>query len=223
MPFPIYLDNQATTPVDPMVLEDMLPYFTEKYGNAASVHHRLGQEAKEAVEMARKIIAQELNAAAREIIFTSGATESINLSIRGVCEQYEEKGKHIITQVTEHNAVLDTVEAMSKKGWNITLLPVDPKGHVNPESIQNAIRPDTVMVTIMHGNNEIGTLQPIGEIGKICREKRIFFHVDASQTFGKLPIDTQAMNIDLLAATSHKIYGPKGIGCLFIRQKKSKS
>ncbi len=219
---PIYLDNQATTPLDPHVLEAMLPYFSEKFGNAASKHHAYGREAKEAVERARKIIADELNASAREIIFTSGATESLNLAIRGVCEKYQDKGKHIITQATEHRAVLDTCGAMERKGWAVTYLPVDHQGRVEPDAILNAILDDTVLVAIMHANNEIGTIQPIKEIGAICRAKNVFFLVDACQSFGKLPLNVGGMNIDVMAATAHKIYGPKGVGLLYVRQKNPK-
>ena len=217
---PIYLDNQATTPLDPAVLESMLPYFNDKYGNAASIHHSFGHEAKEAVEKSRKIIAKELNASAREIVFTSGATESINLAIKGVSEKLKAKGRHIITQATEHNAVLDTCSALEKRGWEITKLPVQQNGLIDPKMIEDAIRKDTVLVTIMHANNEIGVIQPIGQIGNICKRNGVYFMVDASQSFAKISIDVQEINIDLLAFTAHKIYGPKGIGALFIKKKK---
>ena len=217
---PIYLDNQATTPLDPAVLESMLPYFNDKYGNAASIHHSFGHEAKEAVEISRKIIAKELNTSAREIVFTSGATESINLAIKGVSEKFKAKGRHIITQVTEHNAVLDTCSALEKRGWEITILPVQQNGLIDPKMIEDAIRKDTVLVTIMHANNEIGVIQPIGQIGNICKRNGVYFMVDASQSFAKISIDVQEINIDLLAFTAHKIYGPKGIGALFIKKKK---
>jgi len=216
---PIYLDNQATTPLDPAVLESMLPYFNDKYGNAASIHHSFGHEAKEAVEISRKIIAKELNASAREIVFTSGATESINLAIKGVSEKFKAKGRHIITQVTEHNAVLDTCSALERRGWEITKLPVQQDGRIDPKLIEDAIRKDTVLVTIMHANNEIGVIQPIQEIGDICLQHGVYFMVDASQSFAKLSIDVYKLNIDLLAFTAHKIYGPKGIGALFIKKK----
>jgi len=216
---PIYLDNQATTPLDPAVLESMLPYFNDKYGNAASIHHSFGHEAKEAVEKSRKIIAKELNASAREIVFTSGATESINLAIKGVSEKLKAKGRHIITQATEHNAVLDTCSALEKRGWEITILPVQQNGLIDPKMIEDAIRKDTVLVTIMHANNEIGVIQPIGQIGNICKRNGVYFMVDASQSFAKISIDVQEINIDLLAFTAHKIYGPKGIGALFIKKK----
>ena len=216
---PIYLDNQATTPLDPAVLESMLPYFNDKYGNAASIHHSFGHEAKEAVEISRKIIAKELNTSAREIVFTSGATESINLAIKGISEKLKEKGRHIITQVTEHNAVLDTCSALERRGWEITKLPVQQDGRIDPKLIEDAIRKDTVLVTIMHANNEIGVIQPIQEIGDICLQHGVYFMVDASQSFAKLSIDVYKLNIDLLAFTAHKIYGPKGIGALFIKKK----
>ena len=216
---PIYLDNQATTPLDPAVLESMLPYFNDKYGNAASIHHSFGHEAKDAVEKSRKIIAKELNTSAREIIFTSGATESINLAIKGVSEKLKAKGRHIITQVTEHNAVLDTCSALEKRGWEITKLPVQQNGLIDPKMIEGAIRKDTVLVTIMHANNEIGVIQPVRKIGNICKRHGVYFMVDASQSFAKILVDAQEINIDLLAFTSHKIYGPKGIGALFIKKK----
>ena len=216
---PIYLDNQATTPLDPAVLESMLPYFNDKYGNAASIHHSFGHEAKEAVEKSRKIIAKELNASAREIVFTSGATESINLAIKGVSEKLKAKGRHIITQVTEHNAVLDTCSALEKRGWEITKLPVQQNGLIDPKMIKDAIRKDTVLVTIMHANNEIGVIQPVRQIGNICKRHGVYFMVDASQSFAKISVDVQEINIDLLAFTAHKIYGPKGIGALFIKKK----
>jgi len=216
---PIYLDNQATTPLDPAVLESMLPYFNDKYGNAASIHHSFGHEAKEAVEISRKIIAKELNASAREIVFTSGATESINLAIKGVSEKLEAKGRHIITQATEHNAVLDTCSTLEKRGWEITILPVQQNGLIDPKMIEDAIRKDTVLVTIMHANNEIGVIQPVRQIGNICKRHGVYFMVDASQSFAKISVDAQEINIDLLAFTAHKIYGPKGIGALFIKKK----
>jgi cysteine desulfurase len=216
---PIYLDNQATTPLDPAVLESMLPYFNDKYGNAASIHHSFGHEAKEAVEISRKIIAKELNTSAREIVFTSGATESINLAIKGISEKFKAKGRHIITQVTEHNAVLDTCSALEKRGWEITKLPVQQNGLIDPKMIDDAIRKDTVLVTIMHANNEIGVIQPVRQIGNICKRHGVYFMVDASQSFAKISVDAQEINIDLLAFTAHKIYGPKGIGALFIKKK----
>ncbi|SVB08344.1 uncharacterized protein METZ01_LOCUS161198 [marine metagenome] len=219
---PIYLDNQATTPLDPAVLEAMLPYLKNKFGNAASVHHIYGREGKEAVENSRKILADSINGRPRDIIFTSGATESINLAIKGVCKKYQNKGKHVVTQQTEHKAVLDTCASMEKMGWRVTYLPVNSDGIVNPNSVFDAIEKDTVLVTIMHANNEIGTIQPIAEIGAICRQENTFFMVDACQSFGKLDINVNEMNIDLMAATAHKIYGPKGVGLLYVRQKDPK-
>ena len=219
---PIYLDNQATTPLDPAVLEAMLPYLKNKFGNAASVHHIYGREGKEAVENSRKLLAESINGRPRDIIFTSGATESINLAIKGVCKKYQNKGKHVVTQQTEHKAVLDTCASMEKMGWRITYLPVNSDGIVNPNSVFDAIEKDTVLVTVMHANNEIGTIQPIAEIGAICRQENTFFMVDACQSFGKLDIDVNEMNIDLMAATAHKIYGPKGVGLLYVRQKDPK-
>ena len=219
---PIYLDNQATTPLDPAVLKVMLPYLKNKFGNAASVHHIYGREGKEAVENSRKLMAESINGRPRDIIFTSGATESINLAIKGVCKKYQNKGKHVVTQQTEHKAVLDTCASMEKMGWRVTYLPVNSDGIVNPDSVFDAIKKDTVLVTIMHANNEIGTIQPIAEIGAICRQENTFFMVDACQSFGKLDIDVNEMNIDMMAATAHKIYGPKGVGLLYVRQKDPK-
>ena len=219
---PIYLDNQATTPIDPAVLSAMLPYFREKFGNAASVHHAYGREGKEAVENSRRLLAECIKGQPRDIIFTSGATESVNLAIKGVCKKNNSKGRHIITQKTEHKAVLDTCASIEKAGWSVTYLPVDSDGLVSPESVLNAIEKDTVMGSIMHANNEIGTIQPVSDIGAICRKEKIFFMVDACQSFGKLDIDVDRMNIDLLTATAHKIYGPKGIGFLYARQKDPK-
>ena len=218
----IYLDNQATTPIDPAVLSAMLPYFREKFGNAASVHHAYGREGKEAVERSRRFLAESIRSQPRDIIFSSGATESINLAIKGVCNKYNSKGRHIITQQTEHKAVMDTCASIEKAGWSVTYLPVDSDGLVSPDSVLNAIGKDTVMVSIMHANNEIGTIQPLTNIGAICRKEKIFFMVDACQSFGKLDIDVDRMKIDLLAATAHKIYGPKGIGFLYARQKDPK-
>ena len=218
----IYLDNQATTPIDPVVLSAMLPYFREKFGNAGSVHHAYGRESKEAVERSRRFLAESIRCRPIDIIFTSGATESINLAIKGVCKKYNSNGRHIITQQTEHKAVLDTCASIEKAGWSVTYLPVDSDGLVSPDSVLNAIEKDTVMVSIMHANNEIGTIQPVSDIGTICRKEKIFFMVDACQSFGKLDINVDRMNIDLLAATAHKIYGPKGIGFLYARQKDPK-
>ena len=215
----IYLDNQSTTPIDPKVLDAMIPFFVEKFGNSSSVHHSYGQESKDAVEKARSFLANAINAQKREIIFTSGATEAINLALKGIVETYT-KNKHIITQSTEHNAVLDTCSSIARKGWSVTKVPVDLNGFVNPKSILESINDQTVLVSVMHANNEIGSIQPIKEIGKICKDNNILFFVDACQSFGKLDIDVEEMNINMLAATAHKLYGPKGIGFLYISQKK---
>ncbi len=219
MVYPIYLDNQATTPLDPIVLESMMPYFKEKFGNAASSHHIYGQDAKQAVEYSRNEISKVLNAKPREIIFTSGATEAVNLGIKGIVEQNENTGCHIITQETEHKAVLDTYISLEKRGVKISILPVGSDGFLDPDSVKNEITNNTVLVSIMHANNEIGTVQSIKEIGLICRDKGVLFLVDSCQSFGKLDIDVKDMNINLLAATGHKIYGPKGIGFLYVSQK----
>lgn len=220
MKFPIYLDNHSTTPMDPRVLEAMLPYFVEKFGNAASRNHPFGWEAEEAVENARKQIARLIHADAKELVFTSGATESDNLAIKGVMEMYREKGDHIITSLTEHRAVLDTAKALeSKKGLKVTYLPVDKHGMVSPDDVRNAITDKTILISIMMANNEIGTINPIKEIGKIAKEKGVLFHCDATQGVGKIPVDVQEMGIDLMSFTAHKIYGPKGVGALYVRKK----
>jgi cysteine desulfurase len=217
---PIYLDNHATTPVDPRVLDAMLPYLKDKFGNAASRQHSFGWEAEGAVEIARKQIAKLINANHREIIFTSGATESINLAIKGVAYAYSSKGKHIITSQIEHKAVLDTCKRLEKQGFKITYLPVDKYGLVDPDDLRRSITPDTILVSIMFANNEIGTIEPIDEIGKICAEMNVLFHTDAAQALGKVSIDVRSMNIDLMSISAHKIYGPKGIGALFIRKRR---
>jgi cysteine desulfurase len=218
----IYLDNNATTPTDPAVVEAMIPYFLDKFGNASSRNHYFGWEAQDAVENSRRLISNELNCRSREVVFTSGATEGITLAIKGFCERNKDKGSHIITQVTEHKAVLDTCSEMEKNGWKVTFLPVENDGRVSPERINDSINKQTVLISIMHANNEIGSINNILEIGKICRENNIRFMVDAAQSFGKLAIDVDLMNIDLLSASAHKIYGPKGIGFLYVRQRNPK-
>ena len=220
MKLPIFLDNHSTTPMDPRVLEAMLPYFVEKFGNAASRNHAFGWEAEEAVENARKQIAKLIHADSKEIVFTSGATESDNLALKGVIEMYHEKGNHIITSTTEHRAVLDTAKSLETKGKaTVTYLSVDKYGMVNPEDVRKAITDKTVLISIMLANNEIGTINPVKEIGKIAKEKGILFHCDATQGVGKIPVNVQEMGIDLMSFSAHKIYGPKGIGVLYVRKK----
>jgi cysteine desulfurase len=216
---PIYLDYQATTPMDPRVLEVMMPYFTYKFGNPHSRSHSYGWEAEEGVEKARGQVAKLIGADEKEVIFTSGATESNNLAIRGVAEFYKDRRNHIVTTVTEHKCVLDTCRHLEQQGFDVTYLPVQKNGLIDLDALRAAVTDKTVVVSIMAVNNEIGVIQPLAEIGKICREKKAFFHTDAAQAAGKIPLDVEAMNIDLMSVSGHKIYGPKGIGSLYVRRK----
>ncbi|MET0595569.1 MAG: IscS subfamily cysteine desulfurase [Polyangiaceae bacterium] len=221
MQLPIYMDNHATTPVDPRVIEAMLPYFNAKFGNAASRSHVFGWTAEEAVSYAREQVAKLIGAESeKEIVITSGATESDKLALKGIAEFYKDKGNHIITSVVEHKAILDSCKRLEKEGYKVTYLGVDQEGRVDPDDVKRAITDKTILVSIMLANNEVGTVNPIGEIGKITREKGVIFHCDAVQGIGKVPFDVQKMNVDLASITAHKMYGPKGVGGLYIRRSK---
>ncbi|MEH2066394.1 MAG: IscS subfamily cysteine desulfurase [Nostoc sp.] len=216
---PIYLDSHATTPIDERVLAAMLPYFTEKFGNPASISHVYGWEAEAAVKQTREILAAAINATPEEIVFTSGATEANNLAIKGVAETYFKKGQHIITVATEHGAVIDPCNYLKSLGFEITILPVQKDGLIDLTELKKALRPETILVSVMAANNEIGVLQPLAEIGEMCFDRNIIFHTDAAQAIGKIPLDVQGMKIDLMSLTAHKVYGPKGIGALYVRRR----
>ena len=214
---PIYLDNHSTTKADPRVVDAMLPYFTENFGNASSRHHEFGWNAEAAVENARRQIARLIGAQNNEIIFTSGATESINLALKGIAEAYSSKGNHIVTAATEHKAVLDTCKRLERYGFGVTYLPVDRNGFVHSEDVERAITDRTILVTVMMANNEIGTIAPIAGIGSVCHEAGVLFHTDATQAVGKIPVNVEDLNVDLMSFSAHKMYGPKGVGALYIR------
>ncbi|NJM69692.1 MAG: IscS subfamily cysteine desulfurase [Scytonema sp. RU_4_4] len=216
---PIYLDSHATTPVDERVLTAMLPYFSEHFGNPSSINHLYGWEAEAAVKQTREFLAVAINATPEEIVFTSGATEANNLAIKGVAEAYFQKGQHIITVVTEHSAVLDPCKYLKTLGFEITILSVKKDGLIDLTELEKAFRPDTILVSVMAANNEIGVLQPLAEIGTLCRDRNVLFHTDAAQAIGKILLDVQAMKIDMMSLTAHKVYGPKGIGALYVRRR----
>ncbi len=217
--YPIFLDYQSTTPCDPRVVEKMLPWFTEKFGNPHSRSHAYGWEAEEATEIARQQVADVIGASPKEIVFTSGATESNNIALKGVARFYKGQKNHVITVVTEHKCVLDSARHLEQEGFDVTYLPVDTNGLIDLEKLKAAITDKTCLVSVMAVNNEIGVIQPLKDIGAICRERGVFFHTDAAQAFGKIPLDVEAMNIDLMSISAHKVYGPKGVGALFVRRR----